>query len=56
VNGVNRESEYQEIVEELRKNTQFLNIIEIEITRLEYKLRKIDKKLSSLIEKKRRSK
>jgi hypothetical protein len=46
----------QRIVEELRKNTQYLNIIDIGIARLESKLDEIDKKLSSILNKRRRAK
>ena len=50
---MDKKDDYQKIIEELRKNTQYLNIIEIEITQLQYKLNKIDKRLSSILRKKR---
>jgi len=43
----------QRIIEELRKNIQYLNIIDIEIARLESKLDEIDKKISSMLNKRK---
>jgi hypothetical protein len=37
---------HQKVIDELRKNTQYLNIINIEIGQLKFKLEEIDKKLS----------
>jgi hypothetical protein len=37
---------YQKVIDELRKNTQYLNIINLEISQLKFKLDEIDKKLS----------
>jgi hypothetical protein len=40
---------YQKVIEELRKNVQYLNILDIGIARIEAKLDSIDKKLSSIL-------